>query len=174
MSLSDKEVAEFHRICDEKNVHKSAADTDVRDAIENGDTTISGLAGWLDKIKATKPHLFVDLAMVDLESRAFGESGASNITARGQLIKALGADEAARRATAWGLRDLHDYKTRGARPTNANVDGKPAKKLDAGNPWSRDGWNVTKQGALYRANPRAAAEIAKAAGSFIGATRPAA
>jgi hypothetical protein len=70
---------------------------------------------------------------------------------------------------------LNDYTTRGVRPDNAKVP-ENNKKLPAGkdNPWSREGWNLTRQGALYRANPKAAAEIAAKANSFIGATKPAA
>jgi len=43
------------------------------------------------------------------------------------------------------------------------------------NPWSKAGWNMTKQGALVRQLGEVkAGEIAAQAGSFIGATKPAA
>jgi len=43
------------------------------------------------------------------------------------------------------------------------------------NPWSADGWNLTAQGAYLRAQGRERAEqMAKAAGSHVGATKPAA
>ena len=42
----------------------------------------------------------------------------------------------------------------------------------ADNPWSEEGWNMTKQGQLVKANEAKAAETAKAVGSFIGATHP--
>jgi hypothetical protein len=45
---------------------------------------------------------------------------------------------------------------------------------DASNPWSRDGWNVTEQGRVYRRDPDRAARLAKAARVAIGAVRPAA
>lgn len=40
------------------------------------------------------------------------------------------------------------------------------------NPWSKENWNMTAQGQLYRENPAKAEQMAKAAGSFIGATAP--
>lgn len=42
------------------------------------------------------------------------------------------------------------------------------------NPWSEKGWNLTKQGQIIKEHGLSKAEeLAKAAGSFIGATRPA-
>ncbi|MGO9846152.1 MAG: hypothetical protein ACLPKT_06005 [Methylocella sp.] len=40
------------------------------------------------------------------------------------------------------------------------------------NPWSVEGWNITKQGSAFRADPALAARLAAAAGSKIGAVRP--
>lgn len=40
------------------------------------------------------------------------------------------------------------------------------------NPWSKDGWNMTKQSALVKNDRPEAERLAKAAGSFIGATAP--
>lgn len=62
---------------------------------------------------------------------------------------------------------------------NGSTPGKPAitaeQKEKADNPWSAAGWNVTRQAQLVRASGlEKAAQIAKAAGSYIGATRPAA
>lgn len=41
------------------------------------------------------------------------------------------------------------------------------------NPWSRDGWDDMAQAAAYKADPVKAEQLAKAAGSRIGALRPA-
>ena len=41
------------------------------------------------------------------------------------------------------------------------------------NPFSHDGWNLTKQGLLVRENPKRAEEMAKAAGTTVGGPRPA-
>ncbi len=54
--------------------------------------------------------------------------------------------------------------------TKANPD--PHAAANSTNPWSRSGWNLTRQGALLRANPAGAAQLAAAAGSRIGATKP--
>lgn len=40
------------------------------------------------------------------------------------------------------------------------------------NPWSADHWNVTEQSRIYRENPTNAQQLAKAAGTTIGGTRP--
>lgn len=51
--------------------------------------------------------------------------------------------------------------------------GAPVNRAE--NPWTAEGWNLTKQGQLYKTLGAAkAAEMAKAAGVQIGATRPAA
>lgn len=41
------------------------------------------------------------------------------------------------------------------------------------NPWSHDGWNMTKQGEIYRKDSARAEQLAKAAGTTIGGGRPA-
>lgn len=45
--------------------------------------------------------------------------------------------------------------------------------ISGDNPWSEKGWNVTRQGDAVRADRSKAEQMAKAAGSFIGATAPA-
>lgn len=40
------------------------------------------------------------------------------------------------------------------------------------NPWTADNWSMTEQGKMYSKNPAKAEQMAKAAGSTIGATRP--
>lgn len=45
----------------------------------------------------------------------------------------------------------------------------------AGNPWTAENWNVTKQGGVIREHGREKADqLAKSAGSYVGATKPAA
>lgn len=44
---------------------------------------------------------------------------------------------------------------------------------DASNPWSSKGWNLTEQAKAVRADRTNAEALAKQAGSFIGATKPA-
>ena len=40
------------------------------------------------------------------------------------------------------------------------------------NPWSKDGWNDTAQAKVYREDPIKAEQLAKAAGSYLGALPP--
>lgn len=40
------------------------------------------------------------------------------------------------------------------------------------NPWTKANWNLTKQGQVLRENPTRAAQLAKAAGSEVGAVKP--
>lgn len=42
----------------------------------------------------------------------------------------------------------------------------------ASNPFSKDGWNMTEQGALLRSDPKKAEQMARAAGTTIGGPRP--
>jgi hypothetical protein len=49
---------------------------------------------------------------------------------------------------------------------NFQVNGKD-------NPWSRDGWNITRQSQLVREDSAKAAKLAEQAGSKVGATAPA-
>lgn len=44
--------------------------------------------------------------------------------------------------------------------------------VGANNPWSKEHWNMTEQGRMYRENPAKAEQMAKAAGVAIGATGP--
>ena len=40
------------------------------------------------------------------------------------------------------------------------------------NPWTRQHWNLTAQGQVYAADPERAAQMARSAGSEIGARKP--
>lgn len=76
---------------------------------------------------------------------------------------------------AW-LADIQDKKPHwwpgtqgGGAPGSMNRPNGPGGP----NPWSVDGWNLTKQGAFMKQHGRERAEqMAKAAGSSVGATRP--
>lgn len=51
-------------------------------------------------------------------------------------------------------------------------DGSGSGDLSGDNPWSKKGWNMTKQTKLYRSNPAEATRLAKVAGVEIGAAAP--
>ncbi len=74
-----------------------------------------------------------------------------------------------KRGTIAATNDLHDDAT-----AKVAAGGAAAIRQNAGprNPWSVEGWSVSKQLSLVKLDPRVAAEIAASANSFIGATSP--
>lgn len=51
--------------------------------------------------------------------------------------------------------------------------GNGGNATGANNPWSKAGWNITKQGAYVRENGEAKAKLlAESVGSYVGATKP--
>jgi hypothetical protein len=128
----------------------------------------------------------MELVMVDtkqiaeLEREAFGFG---SIQARGNLVRLIGEADADTRAQAWGLRNLRDYKTKGVQPgTVYEPDpNRPAVTVTAEkphvdvskNPWASESWDPAKQISCVKGLGIAkASEIARAAGSFVGATSP--
>lgn len=151
---------------EQAGMYPSAIATDAADAFENAKFIEATLDKWLADQKATRPHLFIDGVQVDLETLAFGDG---NMTARARLVNQIGEAAAKERAAAWGLKSLTD-KRAGKRPFGNGGN----EKAKGDNPWSAEGWNLTKQGSLVRTLGEAkAAQIAKAAGSHLGATKPA-
>lgn len=73
-------------------------------------------------------------------------------------------------------------QNRAAPGKKADGTGKPIGDLDADdlkrvgqsttNPWSPEGWSLTRQGAVFKADPSLAERLSRAAGSYIGATKP--
>ncbi len=128
-----------------------------------------------------KPHLLPPKFERSLADRAFLDS---NITARGQLAKEIGEVAATRLAQSYGLRGLADTR-RGTAPATGDDDA--GKKNDVGktNPWSAHADNVDKHGRYTAAamgkqssivrslGAAKGAELASAAGTFIGSTGPA-
>jgi len=143
----------------------SAIATDASEAFERAEFIPATIDKWIAKQKADKPHCFIDAAQADLETLAFRDG---NMTARAKIVALYGENAAKERATAWGLKSLHDTKTRGKRPFAIEQP-----KVKGENPWSAEAWNITRQGAIAKADLALAQRLAKAAGSYIGATKPA-
>jgi hypothetical protein len=144
----------------------SAITTDAADAFQRGEFIEATIGKWTTEQQTKRPHCFIGDEQVDLEHSAFVDG---NMTARSRLIKSVGEDAAAERAKEWGLKSITDFKTRGERPGGEQQKEKP--KGD--NPWSAEHWNVTKQGQVAKADFALATRLAKAAGSWVGATKPA-
>lgn len=51
-------------------------------------------------------------------------------------------------------------------------DGSGGGDLSGENPWTKAGWNLTKQGQLFKADPAEANRLMEAAGVKLGATEP--
>jgi hypothetical protein len=120
-------------------------------------------------LRQTKPHWFPREYSESLADKAF--AGRGNLTARGQLVREVGREEANKIAQTYGLHDVADTRT-GQMPRRVDGYEREAQK-NGDNPWSAEKWNVTRQGAIVRAmGVEKAAAIARAAGSVIGATKP--
>jgi hypothetical protein len=121
-------------------------------------------------IEANKPHLLPPRFERSLADRAFADG---NVTARGELLKQVGATEALRIAQSYGLKSVHDT-ARGKAPTAVPNGGQKPNGADhKNNPFHASNWNVSKQGALLRAiGTEKCAAIAASVGSRIGATKP--
>jgi hypothetical protein len=143
----------------------SAIDTDASEAFERAEFIPATLDAWLAKQREARPHWFIGGVQTDLETLAFASG---NITARARLVKELGEDAATERAKEWGLKSITDFKTHGQRPGGEQQKEKP--KGD--NPWAEGSFNVTRQGQIAKADLALAQRLAKAAGSYIGATKP--
>lgn len=157
-----------------------AAEAAVIKAFKADDITLAETESFLVLHKDENPKLWepTEAAKPDhseLMQAAFaGNGGKGSPDARGKLVLAIGEDAAHDAARTYGLKSLHDYISKGAAPVADDGKGDKSVKPKADNPWSAAGWNVTRQGALIKSiGPEKAAGIAKAAGSFIGATKPA-
>lgn len=75
-------------------------------------------------------------------------------------------------ATVW-LTDLQTKRAHWWGPTEGGGAGGNRGGGGGGgdNPWRADSWNMTKQAALVRENPTRADQLAKVAGSYVGAVR---
>ncbi len=110
-----------------------------------------------------------------LDPDLIAKAKAGHMTAKSQLFSKLheGKPKGSENETRVAL----DKLLAGGTPKgddNRNRDAGGKFTPSSSNPWSAGSWSVTEQGRLVRALGKdKAAGIAKAAGSFIGATRPA-
>jgi hypothetical protein len=152
---------------------------------------------WTNTEGRTKfAHYFPQAADPELAELAFGDK--PTLTAQMTLAKSVGQAEAARIAAQWGSRlgnlkpgKRPDEPTLLASDRKAEIEklekqlarlkaNEPAKAPGAENPWlggiGADGkprFNLTRQGAIVKAlGPEKAAQIARSAKSYIGASKP--
>jgi hypothetical protein len=121
--------------------------------------------GFLIAAKEPDPITKLNINAEDLK---LAKSG--NLTAKGRVLRACGMDQTKLDAVLAGNVATGDAP---AVDDAATLATKVANDDHKNNPFSKVGWNVTKQGALLRAvGPEKAAQIAASVGSRIGATSP--
>jgi hypothetical protein len=107
------------------------------------------------------------VAQQELEAAA--KSG--NVSAHGRLWRSLGTTDAER------TRNYNEWCAKNAAKPGtpaAGADDTPPEKDEPDNPWLAGKWNATRQSQIVRSlGLEAAQRIAKAAGSYVGATKPA-
>jgi hypothetical protein len=136
-----------------------------------------------EKGRETFRNYFMPTVDIDLAVRAFGDSDRgipANLTLQAQIAKEQGIDFAQNLARRFGT-TFGSLKV--GRPPISKDDSdpknNPAAKI-SNNPWlggiGADGkprFNISKQGAIIRSlGIERASQIARAAGSYIGATKP--
>lgn len=132
-------------------------------------------ASVAEHYKLTLPALFkapeqkaADQIVGDVPADILAAALDGSMTAKSQVYLALKLDPKSQDGRAQ-LESYLDTK----RLAHEAAIKKPEAKLSGVNPWSAEHWNITKQGAILKGlGPEKAASIARAAKSFIGATRP--
>ena len=134
------------------------------------------LDGRLAEWKATPNHHFFIGTAADLDAEAVAAFGPERtLKAQGEFVREHGEAKATEIAALFGTK-------LGGKPGKTPETFKPKKKKpdDPGlpkgttNPWAAEYWSVTRQGQIAKAlGVEKAAQIARAAGSHVGATRPA-
>jgi len=159
-------------------VRPECLETDLLERIRAGDVTEANIADKLAEWKATDGHHFFSATGASLNAEAvaaFGE--ARTLTAQAAYVRKHGEQQAHDMAEKFGttLGSTRPGKTpQGFTPEKPKADAVQVPASIGKNPWSAEGWSITKQGSVVKAlGETKAASIAKAAGSFIGATRPA-
>lgn len=111
------------------------------------------------------PEALEDALMYE---RAFEIDEAGNVVTRDESGFTPGVD-----AKVW-LTDMQTKRPHWWGPSQGGgAGGNRGGGLGGGeNPWSADGWNMTKQGMVLKENRTRAEQLAKAAGTTIGGPRP--
>jgi hypothetical protein len=135
-------------------------DTTTGDLLHNGDNMAADK--FIDGLRKTRPQYFPDVVADNLQRDAL----AGNMTARGTLYKQLGERQFGEWLKANGLASISAKYVAPDKPNGA-------AKSKSTNPWGADSWDFARQLSITKAlGAVKAAEMAAAAGSFLGATRP--
>jgi hypothetical protein len=166
---------EMERLIDElapdmlPSAKRSAIETYAPLFIKTGKFDGKTLEEFVRSRAVEAPHWFPSAQAVDLQEQAFGSK--PTLRARGELFREVGAANYATLAAEWGS-DAVSLKP-GTAPAGSGHEIKkpsPAERLK--NPWSKQGWNLTKQMGLVRSlGAEKSAAIARAVGCKIGDTK---
>ncbi len=134
------------------------------------------LDGKLAEWRGTPGHHFFSGTQADLDAEAVAAFGPDRtLKAQGEFLREHGDARTAEVAALFGTKI-------GGKPGTTPDSYKPKKSADPNadlpkgstNPWAAASWSITRQGQIVRALGEVkAAQIAKSANSYIGATRPA-
>jgi hypothetical protein len=135
---------------------------------EHGNT----IDDFVKTLRTTNPWWFPSTEP-DLQQRAFLEG---NMTARSEIIKNEGMEKYKMLAEQWSA-DPINPKIIGKQPGAERALGPDAAEKRArdhkSNPWSKQGWSLTKQGECIKVmGLDGAARLAKAVGCVVGSTKP--
>lgn len=161
-------------------VRPEVAETDLRERIRAGDVTEANFTEKLAEWKATPNHHFFALSGADIEAEAIDAFGPGRtLKAQADYTKKHGEAKAAEVAALFGTslggkpgKVPEGFKTKEPDARAINKDVPPSVGT---NPWAAGSWNVSKQGQVVKAlGLEKAQKIARAAGSYVGATHAAA
>jgi hypothetical protein len=143
------------------------------------------------ELRSKRPHLWDARIDRTLAYKAFAEPQVDgrrgNVTAQGQLHREVGAERYTELAKLYKDNDNPPEHAANVAATRGEIAvlEKQLARLKASlppeqnklvevstNPFTKSGWNVSKQGSVFKTNPELCARLARAAGVAIGATKP--
>jgi hypothetical protein len=123
-------------------------------------------AVWLEKKFPTLLKQ-TDAPRGDVELQA-AQTACQSLSMQADLVKTLGVQKTGELMALYG-----GAVGKISKPLPIEKEKEKQKIRGRNNPWSEEGWNITRQGQLVRdLGEGPATDIAKSASSFLGATKP--
>lgn len=120
--------------------------------------------GAITKLSGFQPSAVEDALMY--AERMFEVDEDGRVLTKDQVGVTPGID-----AQVW-LTEMQQKKAHWWGPSVGGGANGGSKKSFSSNPWSKDGWNMTEQGRIFRENPQRAHQMAKSAGTSVGGAQP--
>ena len=172
-----RECQAIEKVCDDLVASGELVQSGVDDLV----TVLSPRVSWLHDRPMVGTDTLAEAVKTSLAARPHlkpveinpHEADMNNLTTRGLMQKTMRPDLFQALLEQGGLTGPGDTR-KWIMPDDALVK-KPSERDNPANPFSRSGWNVTKQAQLVKAlGLQKAADIARSAGVTVGATKPAA